>query len=80
MKGRLSLYEHAGINAVACTRSPSFVTGVFGQTSPMSDSQKIEYLMQLQKPQAQVKELVAAQQQEVVSTPKEAETSRMGEL
>jgi hypothetical protein len=46
----------------------------------MSDSQKIEYLMQLQKPQAQVKELVAAQQQEVVSTPKEAETSRMGEL
>src|ERR1700674_3618356 len=41
----------------------TFVTGLFGQNSPMSDSQKIEYLMQqVQELQAQVKELKTTQQ------------------
>jgi hypothetical protein len=57
----------------------SVVTGVFGQTSTMSDSQKIEYLMrQVQELQAQVKELKTTQQQNPVSTPSEAEVSTLG--
>jgi hypothetical protein len=57
----------------------TLATGVFGQTSLMSDSQKIEYLMQqVQKLQAQVKELKTTQQKEVLSIPTVAEASPQG--
>ena len=54
--------------------SLAVVTSAFGQTSQMSDKQKIDYLMQqVQELQAQVKELRSSSQEKALPAPTEAE-------